>query len=378
MSDFKFISRLERDVESFMAGLKKTDAPGRYFSCASGQTRHGARFELGTSCFALKIFYTFGWWKLLSNDEQKEWIRYIESFVLSEKTDYSLFIGAYADKTLLNYLSTPSLSRSITSARLSPLHKLYKIKVFKHDDKAIEAAVLAETKQVLAACHDLESKVECKFNNFPRSSAEINRKLLSQDWSMPWAAGGLAACQAVFVSVLERDPQVRSQAQQAMSEFYDSIADPKTGGYFLGVRPNQRMLVNGAMKVLTALDWLGATIHYPERLIDRVLEGLPSSKGCDLVDAVYVLYQCSLVSHYRHQDVKVFLTNCLKLIEGHRQRDGGFSYSKHKAQKWYYGMPISKGYREGDMHGTVLLIWALSMIIKVIEPDRFDWKIIRP
>ena len=50
-------------------------------------------------------------------------------------------------------------------------------------------------------------------------------------------------------------------------------------------------VINGAMKVITGLDWINHEIHYPEKLIDFCLNTKPQT-GCDLVDIVYVLYKC--------------------------------------------------------------------------------------
>ena len=89
--------------------------------------------------------------------------------------------------------------------------------------------------------------------------------------------------------------------------------------------PNYNMLVNGAKKVLTALDWLGEPNHYPIKLIDSVLKQWPRSDGCHIVDAVYVLYRCYLVSEHRKSKVNSYLLNCLQMIKGHEQpRGGGF------------------------------------------------------
>ena len=59
------------------------------------------------------------------------------------------------------------------------------------------------------------------------------------------------------------------------------------------------------------------------------------------------------------------------MIAAHHNTDGGFSYNVGRAQKWYYGVPISKGLKESDIHGTVLLVWALAMIsrVSVVFPE---------
>ena len=44
----------------------------------------------------------------------------------------------------------------------------------------------------------------------------------------------------------------------------------------------------------------------------------------------------------------------------------------------YYGVTISQGLNESDIHGTVLLTWALSMIFKLTENQEYDWNVLKP
>ena len=57
-------------------------------------------------------------------------------------------------------------------------------------------------------------------------------------------------------------------------------------------KPSDVESVNGAMKIITGLDWIGVNPPYPERLIETFLNIQPNDDGCDLVDTVYVLYMC--------------------------------------------------------------------------------------
>ena len=43
-------------------------------------------------------------------------------------------------------------------------------------------------------------------------------------------------------------------------------------------QPSKAQTVNGAMKVITGLDWIDEEIHYPERLIDLCLNIDPSQE----------------------------------------------------------------------------------------------------
>ena len=49
-----------------------------------------------------------------------------------------------------------------------------------------------------------------------------------------------------------------------------------------------------------------------------------------------------------------------------------------KSQIYYYGQLITKGKNTPDIHGTLLLIWALSMIFELNDIDSFKLKILKP
>jgi hypothetical protein len=107
------------------------------------------------------------------------------------------------------------------------------------------------------------------------------------------------------------------------------------------------------------------------------LQRTPTSRGCHLVDAVYVLHQC-LAGAPPNDAVRAFCTQVFEEIKHHAQEDGGFSFQRDKAQTNYYGVPISRGRQESDIQGTCLLVWALAMIWRMLEPGTASWKIMRP
>ena len=70
---------------------------------------------------------------------------------------------------------------------------------------------------------------------------------------------------------------------------------------------------------------------------------------------------------------------CLEDIEKHYfQEFGGFSYYLNKSQTHYYGIKITDGIKEPDIHGTTLLVWSLSMIFEVLGDPYPKWNIIKP
>ena len=76
--------------------------------------------------------------------------------------------------------------------------------------------------------------------------------------------------------------------------------------------------------------------------------------------------------------VTIYLENLIKVIEKHFNDDGGFSYFIDKSQTHYYGVKITDGLQQSDLHGTLLFVWALSMIFELQETSSFSWSIIKP
>jgi hypothetical protein len=162
------------------------------------------------------------------------------------------------------------------------------------------------------------------------------------------------------------------------SQQFKELADKETGAYFTGSLPEYGELINGAMKVLTALDWLQTPVHYPERLIDTCLSQPPSSEGCHLVDAVYVLHRCLHFTQYRKSEVQEYCLHLLEMIKRHHNADGGFSYFIGRNKQKYYRVPVSEGRAESDIHGTILLTWAIVMICEILDINDNHWNVIKP
>ena len=129
---------------------------------------------------------------------------------------------------------------------------------------------------------------------------EIKNYLNEFDWSKPWSSGAQFAGLCVFSST---NDQSSYKEKESLINFIDKIVNSEDGGYYSGDTPNLTELVNGTMKIITGLDWLDYSIHYPEKLIDLCLNNKPSQAGCDLVDYVYVLFRCSKQTNYRKKEI---------------------------------------------------------------------------
>lgn len=361
--DLGWLESLRESVPAYLDRLKVDGRSWRYLPCERGATPIGREISLGYSCFALKLQHMLGGWDELDAAEQAAWIGYIQSFQVGGARQ-----GAFIDLPEVEFLERGTWRDSVWGffGRGRP-------KDFS------QSIILAETKQAIATLAEVGAEPRVPFRGFPLTPEGVSAFFEGKDWSRPWGAGGQSAGLVVFLKTQAPAllaPRDVEELLDICRAFYAGLADAESGAYFRGRRPAQGELINGAMKVLMALEWLEVEPHYAERLIQTCLAYPPSPDGCHLVDAVYVLHQ-SLTGE-APGTVRAYLAHVVEMIRRHAHGDGGFSFYAGKAQDNYYGVPISRGLDESDIHGTCLLTWALAMIWKILAPETAAWKTIRP
>ncbi|MBF0146400.1 MAG: hypothetical protein HQL84_09690 [Magnetococcales bacterium] len=368
-----WLSNLRDPLHEFMETLKVPGHPGRFKPCPKGAVGAGTQASLGFSCFAHKIYYSLGLWERLSPREQTDWIEWIRSFQNPDGSPSNGRSDAFIDPHLLAHVPNPPY----LGIRLTLRRFLAGIQA----PEPKRDAIRAETKQAIATLAQIGVNPHRPFSHFPLQEKKLQRQLQGFDWSEPWSAGARTALLAVFVQTQADliDTHLREPLARVITRFLDHMVNPHNGTYYRGTTPPTRgQMINGAMKVLNAMDWLEQPIHHPERLIDTTLEQGPPPAGCHVVDWIYVLHRCGLQTQHRRKEIQDRCLELIDLIKTHQNQDHGFSYQPHIAQTIYYHATISRGLDEGDIHGTCLLVWALTMIAGILEWDIPGWKIIRP
>lgn len=332
-------------------------------------TIYGDRLTLGFSCFALKIYYMTSEWENLSKDNKLLWGDFINSFQI-EKSDYPP--NSYIDKFLLEGLKDQSQLQKIKNI-IKYVTNVIPGNNFDTLSTQINKAINAETKQSIATLNQVGFKNRYQFYDVFTQGKNINHYLDSLDWSKPWASG------AQYSSLCVYSTTQNLGIENELTDFVNSIVDKETGSYFKRKPNSSREVINGAMKILTGLDWLDKQIHYPEQLIDYCLNNKPVNEGCDFVDYVFVLYKCSKQVTYKRKEVQELLKNILLDIEKlFVKNDKGFSYFLKKSQTHYYGVQITNGSGGADIHGTTLCLWAIIMILDILDLSTPVMKIIKP
>lgn len=372
LSSLAWIQKMRETVPDYLARLSRQDQPGRFIPCLTGATPTGLAAGLGFSCFALKTYYTTGLWDSVPARDRAAWTAYLKSFqrgrsFLHDRYHYNAFIDG------------PVLA---AVRRQAPLHERIRQRLFPPARLTeVQRLLIAETKQAIATLAQVGQAPERPYCGFPLTMRDAALFLENLDWHEPWSAGGQASSLAVLLKtqapLLCGTAEVR-ELTALCGRFFESLADKKTGGYFRGAAPSHGELVSGAMKILTALDWLALPVHYPEALIETCLQGVPPAEACHVVNAVYVLYRCLQQTSHEKDKVQAYCANLADSIRQYYNPDGGFSYCIGRSQLHYYNVPISQGYAESDIHGTCLLTWALAMLFAIMDDQAFSWKVIKP
>ena len=364
------IENLEDKIKSFLDTLKlKNDF--EFKNTIKGNTKNGENLKLGYSCYALKIYYTLGIWNKLNINEQKSWINYINSFqTINDKFPEN----SYIDDILFENYNNEKIKTFIVDS-VKTILNLYPQNKFEKNQMKLVKSVNAETKQAISTLYQVGERNKKKVGNIFQQDLTVDNYLNKFDWSKPWNAGAQFSSLCVYSTTQEYE------IKDDLINFVNKIVDKETGSYFSKLPQDSREIINGAMKVITGLDWINEKIHYPEKLIDYCISNNPILEGCDVVDYVYVLYKCSQQTNYRKKEINNILIDQLSVLKNlYVEKEGGFSYFLNKSQTHYYGVEIIKSTNQADLHGTMLSIWAISMIIKNLEDESINlhWHMLKP
>ena len=363
---------LTNEIDFFLTSLKEDSNNYKFRPALEGLTDYGVSLDLGFSCYALKCYYMLGLWEKLDNKVQNEWKEYINNFQLNAK---DLPESSYIDPQIVKHYISRTQKYSVKNVIKNLLY-FFNIRSIRTSSQYYKDSIRAETKQAISTLFQVGFQNKKKYTDFPKTHQSIEEYLNSLDWKKPWNAGAQFSAICVFTST-QLDAELKKENESFLYDYLQEVLDKESGFYHQGNDIDENEKINGAMKVISGLDWINRSIHYPEKIIDYCLNVEPGSEGCDLVDLVYVLYKTCSQSNYKKEEVKNFV-NEIKLIirKNYHPEKGGFSYFQGKSQTHYYGLNISLGKNTPDLHGTTLLLWALTMIDHINGNARF--KIIKP
>tara|TARA_Y100000389_G_C17470258_1_gene529832 strand:- start:10032 stop:10970 length:939 start_codon:yes stop_codon:yes gene_type:complete len=310
-----------------------------------------------------------GEWENLSDSYKLEWVQYINSF---QKNYKNLPKNSFVDDIVYNFYTQKTL-KSLSKDNLRKILNLLPMYNFETNDIKFKKAINAETKQAISTLYQVGHLNHKLYSPPVFESKNVESYLDSLNWSKPWTSGAQFASLCVYSKVNE------DSHTNLLIKYSDFLVNEETGSYYKQTPSHSREIINGAMKVLSGLDWLDSDIHYPEKLIDYCINNKPITEGCDIVDYVYVLYRCSKQTDFKKKEIlQIFDESIGEIKKLYYKNLNGFSYFKNKSQTHYYGVKISDGNNVPDLHGTLLCTWALLMILDTTENLKSDYKLIKP
>jgi len=368
MIDISEVLILLDDTKLFIESLRKKES-FEFKPVKKGILQNSEKLTLGFSSYGIKLYFMLGMWDNITDDEKSSWIDYINTF---QKKENKYGTNYYVDDALVNYYNKFDIKDNFKNVSKFLLNLVFR-KNYDLNSVKLSKAINADTKQAISTLHEVGAKNLLPIPNKYDDNENLLNYLNSLDWSKPWTSG------AQFSSLCVYSTSQGYKNKDILISFANNIADKNTGSYFKSKPKEIREIINGAMKVITGLDWIDTKIHYPEKLIDFCLNNEPVNEGCDIVDYIYVLYKCSEQTDYRNKEIQKTMENAIKQIKSlYVHEDKGFSYFKNRSQTHYYGVPFSEGLPTADLHGTILCVWGLLMALKTLKYDIKPYKIIKP
>jgi hypothetical protein len=356
------LKKTARDIGDWLEQMSVGLELGRFRFCGKGSlVPIEGKAGLMATCFAMRSAWQAGIWDEWPRDKKDACINFIKSF---QRED-----GIFYD---------PWLSKK-TGFNLSAIGRiLIRRKSYYNLKEQKKLNQRAETRQCIGDLYNVgESPLypapveHLNFSSFPIFWDSLS-------WETPWAAGShlshlmcFLSVNKLFFSPVEHHDSLIKQILKLLSDLHDN----KTGAWFSG-RPGNLMKINGAMKVLSGLQWIEFEPTGFENLVDFALAQPFQDDGCGMLNRLFVLQQArkGTIAGYRQREIHQTASTALDAIQKFQNPDGGFSFYKHKSQPSYYGVKVSKALNESDLHGTAMMTWAIGVCLDLLGEDGPDGK----
>lgn len=361
MNNFKseWLINLKSDVTEFLNQLRTEECPGFYKYTLSGDI-YGLehKWGLGNSVFATKIYHMIG--NLTENEKEK-----LSSFILSFQKNNGYIFDDFIDKRDIPSRIKTQLKNIIRNGNFSEIRQL-----------SNPPRRVAETRQSIAALIMLNKKPLRPFSDIPENIQETKNYLERLDWNNPWSAGSHFSHLLFFLyynkKLFNYDKYDKNEVLIDYAiKWVNKLQSEKDGCWHKNEISNQ-LKVNGAMKILTGLRVVNKldTLKFTEKIIDTCLETINDQEACSHFNIIYVLYECSRLTDYRNQEIKQYALNKLKNYrEYYYPKIGGFSFKKNLSNDYYLGIKLANSKNEPDIHGTVMFLWGITLILKILGLD---------
>lgn len=360
--------RIRLGVHGWLEARTEGQEEGRFSFCSEGSrvpvTGHAALF---TTCFAMKIAWQTGAWAGWAESRRNAAITFVRSF---QEPD-----GVFRDPWLA------------ANSRPGPV-RLLKAMLHRGGLRGeLERQPRNERAETRQAASTLRMVGESFAHRLPlpvRGAEEVRTYAEGLGWENPWAAGSHLSHLAALATMNREAFGAREEdtaIERAVLAVLEDYRDQRTGTWGKGNVPDD-LRVNGAMKVLTALEWM-QPVGMDHSTLLRFALGRPfCADGCGFLNRLYVVQQAwkrvpEAARDETREQVGALARAALESALRFANADGGFSFYKGRAQHEYYGARISAGRPVGELHGTMLMTWAVAIALDLLGGAE-GWRCPRP
>ena len=348
MKNLDWLFSLKGEVGNFMESMKGKKPRGFYkYSLSGDLANENTLWGLANAVFAAKIYYIVD---LLTPSICED----INSFILRFQGP-----GGILSDPVIHELSRAARWREALRSRNCT-------NIFGQANKR------AETRQTFAALRCIDGKPARPFAKIPRTPEGIRKYIHGSDWNNPWAASShishlfffLHSNNLFFPGSIENVEELIKVALKELNTYRQ-----KDGSWYQkGADLPTFQKVNSAMKIMTGFEAAGIeSFTGAKELIDLCLSTDNIGHACNNFNIVCVLYHCSRQTQHRHDEIVQFCEERLGIYRKYYWPDlGGFSFIERQSNAVFYGARITKGLAEPDIHGTIMFLWGIALISRIL------------
>lgn len=355
---FDWISDIKQRVPFFIENLRGKTTRGFFHYTLSGDFRNTEDWGVFNSVCGARILYILN---ALSERDRNQIAEFILSFEHSD--------GTIIDPFFLEKYRICQVREVFTSLNINRF------------SSSKNEVIRATTRSAYSGLFYL-NHIPKKNYPVPQSKSEVEKFIHKLNWNEPWGAGSHFSAMILFLVFykMHSDQINQRRVEDLITHAFNLLDSLWNDGGFWGVHPERMPIsqkINGCMKVLLAYQWAVKQPMHPESMIDLCLENVIGGDGCNNLDNILVLYECSKYRQYRHADIVAFCLERLDLYKEHWwENEGGFSFFGKHSIDHLYGAKIASSKPEPDIHGTWLHLYGISMIAHLCGMnEQFDLKI---
>jgi hypothetical protein len=348
------LSNLRNSISAWLDTLQAGCYGGHFKFCLQGNLTPDS--ALMPACFGMKIAWQTGLWEQWAEDRRQSCIEYVNSFQTND--------GYFYDPWLVrNSRSKPMDFVRVLMGRLS-LQQVAHRKI---------QNILAETRQSASTLLMVGANPKYPMPCELKKTSEVVPFVNSFNWDNPWSAGSHISHQLMMLtinrSLFNNGIDYEAIIDGILRQLF-LIRDPKTGTWFTG-NPSDTIKINGAMKILSGLQWLNLPYPDTRALLDFALQQPSQDDGCNFLNRLFVVWQAKrgVPAGYRKDEICSLAYDVFSKLDRFKKSDGAFSFFPDHAQNMYFGVKVSRGKRVSDLHGTVMLVWAIAIALELLGDE---------